>query len=293
MTTPSKTIQQDNYNIDDEEIKRINEEWISSSLITPDRLYVDLRLLKDFNIGCLLSFAMQKAHASQREGYTREDEYKEMYDKIVALLPEYNQRRYDDVGHAFPFMEITSAQITERLADPRYSAFIFHHAPATRFVESLVAQIAVNVNHSAVAGKRDPIEILINTHPLRLDANCIKATGTFIAALLGVTVRVVYQDITKWQLAHMKIYDEVYTYHLKEIMDVQVINEEYSKMGFINKRLFAAKLFGNEFILHKDTTRDEVVIRTRLDILTQFTFINPHLFSAPPPIIAKESVTDG
>ena len=133
--------------IDKAELDRLNQEMIVSDLITPDRLYVDLALIKDFNIGALLSFRDE-----------RKDTWKTLYQSIITALPEYQIRKFDDLAHYFPEFGLSNQTLRARIYDPEWAGHILHNAPITPFINTLRSQILVNVNHSAVIGKTDPID---------------------------------------------------------------------------------------------------------------------------------------
>jgi hypothetical protein len=280
MTTTEKP---QTFDINEEELKKFNQDMIKSSLITPDQLYVELALLKDLTIGALLSFLKERKEIMTQEMYSS------LYDKIIAKLPEYSARSIDDIEHFFPFMGVSTEQLKERLADKRYSAFIFHHAPATKFIDLLKAHLFVNVNHSAVIGKRDPIAITVNTYPLQLTKEDELITGVFLSTTLGINARVVYIELKDIRPETLLKFDEVYTYHLKELMDSEALKTAYSSMRFATKRLFVARLLGGKTDPSRNYDQEDLVARTRFDILTNFNFIPARSFSVPPVVVEEKA----
>lgn len=287
MNTPSEEKEKPEIKIDEEELKRFNKELIESELITPDKIYVDLVLCKDVNIGAILSFLKERKSSISKQDYV------ELYKKIIQKLPEYNERKFDDFETIFSFMDITNQQIKERLEDPLYAGWIFYHAPITNYIKIIAAQLALNANHSAVIGKRSPIEITVNTYPLQLTKEYINAIGHFFTSSFGVNVKVLYLDMTNLKLSDIYLFDEIYTYFFKEIFDVEEIRTAYSSLKFVSKRLYVTKLFGSKNV-GRDTEQEALYIQSRLDILTQFKMVHPRLFSAPPVTInAKEANANG
>ena len=280
------SMEQPSINIDEETIKKINNEMLTSALITPDFLYIDLRLLKDYNIGCLLSFLKERQKSISAE------EYQSLYNQILSSLDEYNQRKFDDINYYFPFMNVDNETFKKRLHDERCASFIFHHSPLTKFMNVLKSQIFVNVNHSAVKGKHDPIEITFNTYPLKLNTQDKSSIGTYISRLLGVNVHVLYLDINNLESVDFTKIDEFYLYYFKEFIETETVRNDFTNLKYLNKKLFVAKLLGNTHTDQKAILQDEHIIRTRMDICSNFQFLPAHIFSTVP-MNDKEFVTDG
>lgn len=273
MQSTTESSPQTKFSIDEEELRQLNQSMIQSTLITPDHLYVDLRLIKDYNIGCLLSFL------KERKADLTPENYEALYKQIIQSLPDYANRKHDDILDLFPFMKVTTEQLQTRLSDEKYAAFIFHHAPITKFMTTLQAQLFVNVNHSAVVGKRNAIEIVVNSYPLRLDEAARVITGSYLSSILKVNIKMLYLDPKHWTFQDMHRYDEIYTYYLKELLDANDIRDAYSTLKFIGKRLFAAKLFNAAPEVTADIATRERITKSHLDILTQFYYLQAHLFS--------------
>lgn len=282
-----KTKDEKPIQIDEEELKRINNEMILSDLITPDRIYLELILFKDFNISTILSFLREKGNSISSE------EYSSNYNQIIHKLPEYNDRYFDDFESIFPFLNISNEQIKQRLYDSNFSGFIFRTAPVTKFLDVLRSQLFVNINHSAVSRKRDPIELTINTYPLQLSKEDQFITGKFFSETYKVNVRVMYLDMIKLKLSDLLKYDEVYTYHPKEIFDCEEIRHAYTEMKFINKRIYIPRLFGYKIDKNKNIEQEALSVQTRLEILTNFKYLHPSLFSTPVLSEEKEKPVDG
>jgi len=263
--------------IDEEELKRFNAEMLISDLITPDQIYVDLALVKDFNIGALMTFRDERKDTSTPE------EHLALYRSIIDKLPEYQIRKFNDIAHYFPAFKLSNAEIRTRIADPLWSSKILHSSPVTQFIVTLQAQIAVNINHSAVISKRDPIQLIINTYPLQLNRMDRNIVGLYFSQLLKVVVTVDYIDFTKMTFDSVVKYDEIYTYYLNLLFDHEDIREGYTTLKFLRKRLFAPTIFGNEIDPRVHVEKQEHLIRTRCDILTIFTFIQTKLCSALSP----------
>lgn len=276
-TTASTAATPSHPTIDDAELARLNQEMITSDLITPDRLYVDLALVKDFNIATLLSFLHQWKTTRP------EVDRGALYNALLEGLDAYQNRDYDDIAGLFPAFGLTNEAIAERRRDSSWARHILHTAPLTPFIETLRSQIAVNVNHSEVIGKRDPIELIINIHPLVLEAADRTIVGRYFAHALRVNVKVVHLDVAAWTLADALSFDEIYTYYFAGLLDHADIRAGYETLKFVRKRLFVPQLLGAAPVQGVSAEQQELVVRTRFDVLTQFKFFPVKLCSAPVP----------
>jgi len=276
-STPKTDDQTPKLDIDEDELARLNQEMITSDLITPDRMLVDLILIKDFTISTLLSFLYE--WKTSRPNMDRGI----LYTKIIDGLEAYQNREFDDIAQLFPLFGLTNSDINQRKSDPLWARYILHNAPLTPFLKTLRSQIAVNVNHSAVISKRDPIEITINTYPLKLSPIDTNIVGLYFSKSMGVHVKVICLDMTKISLTDALFYDEIYTYYFAEFLSNDDIRSGYEALKFIRKRLFVPRLFGPSAMGMMSAEQQEVTIKTRFDILTQFQFFPVKLCSAMEP----------
>lgn len=269
-------------NIDENELKRFNEELINSNLITPDKIYVDLALLKDLNIGVILSILYD------RKPSMRPDEYETLYRRLIAALPEYTKRSYDDIEHLFPFLNITNAEFRARFTAPEYASFIFHNAPMTKFRHILTGQLMVNVNHSAVSGKRSAIELTINTYPLQLSKSDEYLVGFFLAKTYSVNTCTQYINLKNLDASQVVKYDEIYTYYLPELLSSDSVRQAYSSMKCVMKRLFVPRIFGSTYRANWDVVKEELATKTRMDIMTRLDYFDTERCSPDIPETKKE-----
>ena len=274
------------FPIDENELKRFNEEMVTSSLITPDKLYVDLALLKDFNIGVILSILYD------RKPHMQVGEYAALYKQLIAELPKYAKRTCDDIEYLFPFLKINNTEFKERFTDPQYTSFILHNSPITRFQHVLTGQLLINTNHSAVVGKKTAINIDINTYPLKLTKYDEYIVGAFVSTLYSVNTTTQYMDLTKIDATHVSKYDEIYTYYLPELLAHQNIRHAYSSMKFIMKRLFVPRIFGKQHEKIQDPIKEELAVKTRMDIMTRLEFFDTEKCSAEIPVDISIKGTD-
>lgn len=275
--TSQQTSSERPLQIDEEELKRLNHEMIMSDLITPDRLYMDLCLVKDFNIGALQSFRYERKPTIPAEAYSA------LYQSILDGLPAYQSRTFDDIPYYFPKFELTADQIKDRLHDPKWSSHILHDSPLTPFHKTIQAQILVNINHSKVAGKKDAVHLTINTYPIQLNHVNTNIVGMYFADLLKVEVYVVYWDLTKITLKDMLPFDEIYTYYYNLLFSHEDISAAYTNLKFITKRLFTPKILGTKVVPNVDIQRAENIIDSQCNVLTLFKFMSTKTVSAMSP----------
>lgn len=263
--------------INEAELLAINQRMIESDLITSDWIYADLALFKDYNIGTLLSFY------DERKAQLPPEAARALYQSILDVLPDYQQRKFDDLAHYFPKFGLTNAEIQARRRDPKWAGRILHNSPITPFVRTMKAQILTNVNHSRVIGKLDEITVVINTYPLQLSDQNRAVIGIYFADLLKVRVTVKYLDPNTFTLADVIKYDEIYTYYFRELFSHEDILAGYTALKFVSKRLFVPRIFGDTIVVRMDTQREEMIVKTRCDILTQFQYMPSLLCSSVSP----------
>lgn len=253
---------EDTAGFDPEELKAINDQMIQSQLITPDRLYVDLAIMRDFGIGAIMSHAFEKG----------EQEARRVYSHVFGNMKAYQRRYFFDPLHYFPECGMTRSQLTERLLDPKYSDHIFRAAPVTEFLALLGTHIAVNVNHSAVKGKTDkPITITLNTYPLTLSEETKKLIAVYLATTFGVEVRIWREDLSEISLKKIFAFDEYYLYYIKEFSHNQAIHKSLSDGEFSEKRIFGIPVCGYEVDKSrsdKSLAQELLLVESRLNVLT-------------------------
>lgn len=244
-------------NINDE-FAKYAEKTVLSELVLSDNYIIDLYLLKDIFLGAILLFIK-----------TDED-----YQKMFKAIPEYSKRYYNDMNKCFPELKHLTKQVYDVLHsnDVKLHDQIFLRSPITTFVRTLQKQMLVNVNHSAVAGKRDKINFMINTYPLYLSNEAKAIIGRTLSNEYGVTVRVDRIDPAIVEVDFLKAYDEIYTFHIKELLANVHINAALSSGTFFDKKIFAAAVYGYKPV-KEDAERATTIIEGWISLLSQFTII--------------------
>lgn len=234
-------------------------------LITPDRLLVDLALLRDLRLGAALV-----AH------YTPADPQRlvRAHAHIAERLAVYARRDFYDVAHAFPALGTSNAAIDARLADPGQHALIFALAPPTRFVRTLREQLAVNIDHSRVKGHRQALRITINTHPLRLSERLQGLVGRFVSETYGVEAAVTGFDPQTIDAERLLAHDEIYSAYPERLSANPDFSQRLSQLSLrAGKRLFFARFFGYAHNPKLDVNREAASVESTFGVLTDFFFV--------------------
>ncbi len=267
----------------DSAVQAIHASTIEDSLVTPDHMYIDLELAKDYRLGCMLSFLDERPTADAAKAYQ----------VIKQNLYNYQLRKYHETEPYFFDLGITDSMIETRLYDPAYADQIFARSPNTYFLECLKAQMAINVNHSQVKEKfkriqlskgkyrreYDDVTFYVNTYPLQLSSSVRDLVGRFFTDNYRVTTVVLCQDIRQASVSMITAFDEMYVIHLGRLLDNKMINKALSDMQLKSRRIFAPMMFDR----HRKTTHAKAYeaevnfLKVFLGVLCTFEWIpNAH-----------------
>ena len=223
----------------EQQMKEFAEAMVKQRMITPDRLYVDLALLKDLHIGAIMALAFSEG----------EDKARQVYKVIQKNLTRYRQRYFFDPAHYFSASGYTSDQIFSALNNPKMADDIYRMAPMTGFLNTLVTHMRVNANHSAVIGKKDDITVVVNTYPLRLSEPFATALMVYLGDTLTANVALRTCQMRSFSFSELKRFDEFYLYYIHEFSNHPDVKKALSDMAFINKRVFAIPTCGYTYQL--------------------------------------------
>lgn len=258
-------LSEEDLKIDEDMLAQVNEKMIHDGMITPDTMYFDLGLFRDLVLGTLITLMSSK----------------EQYAYFLSRIEAYRDRAFDDIDHVFPELGISTEQMLARLHDPAWHGRIFKVSPVTNFVHTMRGQMAVNMNHSAVVGKRTPITFVVNTYPLTLNAVDHHIIGVFLSRTYGVDVKVVCIPTDQLTMSFLSQFDEFYVYHTQAFMANDEIHRSISELKFIDKRIFAARLYGHRYVAVKSQQHTDLQIMHLIDISTTFRFMHPTMFGVP------------
>lgn len=242
-----------NSPIDIEALEKINEKAIKNQFFVPDRLYADLGLFKDFNLGAIYA----KTLVTDRN----EKEFLRIADEVEKIAVKYQKRTFETVVPHLDPIGYRDADIASIMEDVDLHKFIFLLAPNTRFLRTLAKHIIRNVNHSKPAEKfkkvpignkkialvADGISLRINTFPLTLPENILKDVGELIGSTLGIDVMFMNKDPalfdeTDWSEWLSKI-DCFYHDSLGRALRSQTVLDHQGSFDFAGVYRFARKRF--------------------------------------------------
>jgi len=261
----SEKITEADLKIDEGLLSQINEKMIGDNLITPDSLYVELRLFRDLFLAAVITLI----------------DTQEQYDILLSKLDQYKDRAFDDVEKLYPELGITNKQVQDRVSDPTWHDRLFTIAPSTNFVQVMHAQIAVNVNHSSVQKKLNTVEMVVNTYPLRLNEANTHLLGLYLSRAYGVNVHPVCIAPESLTLAYLAQFHEYYVYHTQAFLKNDEVHKGLSELKFLDKRIFAARLYGNTHTHIKSLPHADMYYTSTIDVVSSFKFLHPTMFGVP------------
>lgn len=290
-----------------------NARDIKKQLYTPDHIYLDLGLCKDFTLGYVYHHLM-----TQTQPQYQEDRYQD----ILKGIPTWQSRIYDDFEAVYPGYGITNTEIEKALHNPELALSIFQHAPSTDFFITLKTELTINTNHSHVAQKYrkikiddkhhrreyDAITLYINTYPLKLPISIMEGIGQYFGEMYGVNVHMLTVDprtltttpdwLKRVQVMYLSsIEDWTASAHIREELDqsVQFFMKSEDALNtissndalFFNKRLYSRRVFSaaaqERFRSSgRDFDYEMNLMTSNLNLLTTFEWI-PDTFVALLP----------
>ena len=184
-------------------INQKNQKVIEDDLWTPNKIYLEFSLCKDYTIGAVYYLIKHdpefRPHADV------------MLKGIAEKIKVWQDRLFDDYDEVYGHLPIKWADIKKVLSDQTTHDEVFRLSPNTVFYLLLRDDLRANINHTRVRGKftklfvddnkdgryvrsYDSIIFTVNTYPLVLSDGPRDAVGTYIANLLGVDVAIMSKD---------------------------------------------------------------------------------------------------
>lgn len=275
------------------DIEDATRKQFESDLVTSDYYYIDLQLLKDFQVGALLYILDHDLELSKD---IKEKIYNSLTDNYVA----YMKRAIDEI---IPYiklydLDITQEKINSMINDPRYSEAIFNYSPNTYFLDTLKSNILINVNHSMVKDKfrkrkitkttytkeAVPIWLYINTYPLKLSQFTLRMIADTLCQELKVNIRFINKPANTLPFKLIDRIDEFYVYYLQDLLQHSHVKTQMEQWKFLEKRIFASPFFRYEskddFMEEQDeryTTYQRVT--SVLIMVTKFQYLQRKILS--------------
>lgn len=276
-----------NRRFNDHEINQLNEKVIQSQLFTPDRVYIELGLLKDIPIGIM--YADQVIVKNDPVGFDI------VQSKVQECLSDYQKREYETIEPFFKTVCYDDNIINKLLEQREYHDIYFLMAPMTRFLNTLIRHTIRNQNNSRPANKyvKTPIEnrqyvlapipvtYTFNTFPLFLSQKCMERAAEELGESFGVDVEFMCKDPSTFDDKDWDTWlgtiDCFYFDSLGRFLRCSIINKKHEEMKTVGKYLFARKrfekstmnLFPNKDEFYHDIQRATAL----LDIYYEFNWL--------------------
>lgn len=185
---------------DIKKIEAMNQKTIRNQFFTPDKVYIELGLFKDFSIGAV--------YADQLVFKNDPVKFGEIQTTLASFVKEYQTRRYDTVNDFFPQIGYNDDLIDGLLANPEIHNEIFLVSPNTSFMQTLIRHTLRNQNNSRPADKYTrqkldnersviqaiPVSYRINTYPLTLNSKLLQPLAEELGEAFGVDVIFMCKD---------------------------------------------------------------------------------------------------
>jgi hypothetical protein len=243
--------------IDPKTLESMNEKAIRNSFFTPDHVYIELGLLKDFAIGAVYTDLVVNQ--------SNPDLFKQAQSHFLTILPHYQSRLFDTVEPWFTPIGYTDQKVDQLIADPGNHDRIFLLSPTSKFLETLIKETFRNINHSGPANKVEkamisakeyvlnPLEITytFNTYPLKLSPKILASLAVTLGESLGVNIRFIAKDpdlfdADDWQSWMNKI-DCFYLNDTGRFVGSQLCLEKIGNLEFMGRYLFGRKRLQREY----------------------------------------------
>lgn len=260
-------------------LQAMNEKAIQNQFFTPDKVYIDLALFKDFNIGVI--------YADQYLKQVTVESFDKIKNAILPLIKEYQKRTYDTVDAFFTELGYSDDIIEALLLDGkehRHDA-TFLMAPATHFLNTLIRHTIRNQNNSRPAAKyvknmidKDqytmdaiPVTYYINTYPLTLSPRILTKLGEELGESLGVNIHFLNKDPmlfdqTDWD----KWMEHIECFYLNSL-------GRFTRSPFVIKKQGDLEFMGCYFFARKRFEKCVIPIMQGVDFDQQIQMVTSHL----------------
>jgi len=266
----------------DSQIQDLNKNLVEEELFTPDRMYLDWNLFRDPIIGAAITLLMTSP--DQTQAALR-------FKKLSEKIKNYEARCFNDIAYYIPELNISAQDIQIRLFDPDYQEKIFFAAPFTVFIQTLKAQLNININHSIVKEKFqkivirpgqyrknfDPIRLVINTYPLTLQKRQMDLIGAFLVGNFKVDVDVICFDPKTIDVDLLLSMDEIYTTDITGLLANEPVSKAFTDLKFVAKRIYATRHLGyvrEKGLKERAVEAEFIRMRSTLDVLSKFAWID-------------------
>ena len=255
---------------DKEFINTLNDLRVS----TPNKIYIDMRLLKDYFLSAILS---KVTNAKE-------------YQYIISRIPQYNKRLIDDVEMIFPILNVKQGEIDDILSDTNKNVAIYERAPSTTYSIAFNHYL-LSINNRCAVNNKDIIpELIINTYPIQLPKDVSDSIGQWFVNTYGYKVLIICKHMNDIDVELIKSTDDIFLYDLHSFVEHPVFSELLSdekQETFRDTNVMSARLLKDrhayEFHNHNEEAivKDFIVSESYLNFMCNFRFLTDVKINVP------------
>lgn len=220
-------------------LNNINQKMIEKDLWTPDNLYLEFSLCKDYTLGCVYYLLKHDPRFNKHPGV--------ILKKINEKMSVWQDRVWDDFEWVYPNLPIKNKHIEALLADTSKHDEIFRISPNTVYYILLRDDLLANINHTHVRGDftriyidesqegrhfrtYKPISMTVNTYPIQLTKARQDMVGKYLAELYSVDVTIISRDPSMYGPSDIWL-KEIEQFYINKI-------GAWTKSDFIKKKIY-------------------------------------------------------
>lgn len=253
---PNKTAEQEKI------YEKMKTDFFNLLIKPVRRIYIDMELLQDFNLGALITSLKSDAE----------------YQYVLKNMYIYNLRYDNKICKHFPDLKRTEEDIQRILKDPKKQLQLNILSPFTVVYMKHLKEIftllnKVNINHTDF---RSPIEIIINYSNINCDPtvlNTLKKSIEQMCVNLSVSFsnnkRYDYKEEFFKSIDVFMLYDYAEFFAPNTVSGTGAVKDGW----FQDKQIIAAPLITNRNVT--EDKYDESITKTQaiLDVFSDFTYI--------------------
>lgn len=191
---------------------------------TPDVVYMDLKILKDFYFPLMLMNVKDE----------------KSYQYIIENINKYNKRLIDDPRVFFSELDL-DFDFDEALAKVKNHDHLFTVSPNTNYIFILREFARSLVMQRGMTRNSVPTKVYINTAPLKLSKRVMLSLAELLTITTNLEVIVGHYDITNLPSKIIDEVDVMYIYYFKDFIENEKYKEAFQNEAFTNTYIFAPK----------------------------------------------------
>ena len=272
--------------IDRQVLEAMNEKTIQNQFFTPDKVYIDLSLLKDFPIGVIYADKFTENDA--------EFKFNQIQKMLIPRMSDYQKRTYDSVDMYLADLGYSDSKIEQLLSNNINHDVVFMMAPTSKFLDMLIRHTVRNQNNSRPAAKYTkkmidknqyvmepiPVTYYFNTYPLNLSEKLLIKLGEEFGESLGVNIQFLNKDPMLFDKSDwmnwMEGIDCFYLNSLGRFTRSEFILHQQGELIFMGCYFFARKRFETCVIQDMrgcDFEQQVQMVTAQLDMMCDFSWI--------------------